>query len=72
METTIPRVNQEQELMAELLDEFKAFVLDSMHDEMHKDFVDDLEFLSAAFKTWHNSVVVDDYVIIGGKDSWKR
>jgi hypothetical protein len=45
-------LTQEQKFMYGLLDEFRAFVIDSMADNMHEDFDDHLTFIKASLESF--------------------
>jgi hypothetical protein len=45
----------EKKHMVELLDKFKAFVLDSMSEHMHHDFDDHYDFLRAALECYEEN-----------------
>ena len=50
------RDTQEQKFMAGLLDEFKAFVLESMAEGHHDNYADHHDFLKDSLKTWSEYV----------------
>ena len=41
-----------QQHMADLIEGFKDFVLDSMAENMHEEFDDHFDFLQMSFDTW--------------------
>jgi hypothetical protein len=45
-------MTQEQKFMYGLLDDFRAFVIDSMGDGLHEEFADHHAFLAAALETF--------------------
>lgn len=44
--------HREQAAMSAQIDDFKAFVIDSMQQGIHKDFADSAAFLAASMETW--------------------
>lgn len=47
-------VTKEQAFIADLVNQFQDFVMDSMQDGMHEEFDDHYKFLKAAMKTFCN------------------
>lgn len=43
---------QEKKFMSGLIDEFKAFVIDAMGNEVHADFADHNDFLKVCLETF--------------------